>query len=413
MELLTLPVVLVRALALFFDFTNGFHDTANAMATPIATGALKPKTAVALAAILNLIGALLSTEVAKTVSGGILHEDRISGDIFPFVIFAGLIGAIFWNMLTWLLGLPSSSSHALFGGLLGAAIVGIGFSAVNVAGVLSKIILPALLSPLTAALIAFLCTKIAYRMTRRYDGKPNGRDGFRRGQIFTSSLVALAHGTNDAQKTMGVITLVLITAGWQSAAHHEPQLWVVLSCAITIALGTYMGGWRIIRTLGKGLTEVRPAQGFAAETSTGATILVSSALGFALSTTQVASGSVIGSGLGRRGSKVQWSTAGKIVSGWLLTLPAAGLVGALATVVIMLIGPWGLLIDTAVFGGVVLWLYIRSLAHRVDHANAFSDVAESGRAVDIKAKRSAAAGSDADESAGTTIDTPDDAREGN
>ena len=394
MEFLTLTVVLVIALALFFDFTNGFHDTANAMATPIATGALKPKTAVALAAVLNLIGALLSTEVAKTVSGGILHEDRISGDFFPFVIFAGLIGAIFWNMLTWLLGLPSSSSHALFGGLLGATIIGVGYASVNVPGVLSKIILPALLSPLTAAVVAFVATKIAYGMTRRYDRKPNGRDGFRRGQIFTSSLVALAHGTNDAQKTMGIITLLLITVGWQSAAHHEPQLWVVLTCAITIALGTYMGGWRIIRTLGKGLTEVRPAQGFAAETSTGATILVSSALGFALSTTQVASGSVIGSGLGRRGSTVKWSTAGKIVSGWLLTLPAAGLVGALATLVIMWVGPWGLLLDAAVAGGIVVYLYVRSLATRVDHSNAVSDVAESGNAVDFKGQGSKAQGRD-------------------
>jgi len=393
-EFLTLTVVLVIALALFFDFTNGFHDTANAMATPIATGALKPRTAVALAAILNLIGALLSTEVAKTVSGGIIHEDRISADFFPFVIFAGLIGAIFWNMLTWLLGLPSSSSHALFGGLLGATIVGVGYTAVNAGGVLSKIILPAVLSPLTAAIVAFVATKIAYRMTRRYDGKPNGRDGFRRGQIFTSSLVALAHGTNDAQKTMGIITLLLITVGWQSAAHHEPQLWVVLTCAITIALGTYMGGWRIIRTLGKGLTEVRPAQGFAAETSTGATILVSSALGFALSTTQVASGSVIGSGLGRRGSTVKWSTAGKIVSGWLLTLPAAGLVGALATLVIMWVGPWGLLLDAAVAGGIVVYLYVRSLATRVDHSNAVSDVAESGNAVDFKGQGSKAQGRD-------------------
>lgn len=386
MELLTLTVVLVIALALFFDFTNGFHDTANAMATPIATGALKPKTAVALAAILNLIGALLSTEVAKTVSGGIIHEEQISADFFPFVIFAGLIGAIFWNMLTWLLGLPSSSSHALFGGLLGATIIGVGYASVNVPGVLSKIILPALLSPLTAAVVAFVATKIAYGMTRRYDRKPNGRDGFRRGQIFTSSLVALAHGTNDAQKTMGIITLLLITVGWQSAAHHEPQLWVVLSCAITIALGTYMGGWRIIRTLGRGLTEVRPAQGFAAETATGATILVSSALGFALSTTQVASGSVIGSGLGRRGSVVKWSTAGKIVSGWLLTLPAAGLVGALATLVIMWVGPWGLLLDAVVAAAIVLALFMRSLASRVDHANALSDVAESGHAVDIKGR---------------------------
>ena len=386
MELLTLTVVLVIALALFFDFTNGFHDTANAMATPIATGALKPKTAVALAAILNLIGALLSTEVAKTVSGGIIHEEQISADFFPFVIFAGLIGAIFWNMLTWLLGLPSSSSHALFGGLLGATIIGVGYASVNVSGVLSKIILPALLSPLTAAVVAFVATKIAYGMTRQYDRKPNGRDGFRRGQIFTSSLVALAHGTNDAQKTMGIITLLLITVGWQSAAHHEPQLWVVLSCAITIALGTYMGGWRIIRTLGRGLTEVRPAQGFAAETATGATILVSSALGFALSTTQVASGSVIGSGLGRRGSVVKWSTAGKIVSGWLLTLPAAGLVGALATLVIMWVGPWGLLLDAVVAAAIVLALFMRSLASRVDHANALSDVAESGHAVDIKGR---------------------------
>ena len=386
MEVITLTVVLVIALALFFDFTNGFHDTANAMATPIATGALKPKTAVALAAILNLIGALLSTEVAKTVSGGIIHEEQISADFFPFVIFAGLIGAIFWNMLTWLLGLPSSSSHALFGGLLGATIIGVGYASVNVSGVLSKIILPALLSPLTAAVVAFVATKIAYGMTRRYDRKPNGRDGFRRGQIFTSSLVALAHGTNDAQKTMGIITLLLITVGWQSAAHHEPQLWVVLSCAITIALGTYMGGWRIIRTLGRGLTEVRPAQGFAAETATGATILVSSALGFALSTTQVASGSVIGSGLGRRGSVVKWSTAGKIVSGWLLTLPAAGLVGALATLVIMWVGPWGLLLDAVVAAAIVLALFMRSLASRVDHANALSDVAESGHAVDIKGR---------------------------
>jgi PiT family inorganic phosphate transporter len=385
-EVITLTVVLVIALALFFDFTNGFHDTANAMATPIATGALKPKTAVALAAILNLIGALLSTEVAKTVSGGIIHEEQISADFFPFVIFAGLIGAIFWNMLTWLLGLPSSSSHALFGGLLGATIIGVGYASVNVPGVLSKIILPALLSPLTAAVVAFVATKIAYGMTRRYDRKPTGRDGFRRGQIFTSSLVALAHGTNDAQKTMGIITLLLITVGWQSAAHHEPQLWVVLSCAITIALGTYMGGWRIIRTLGRGLTEVRPAQGFAAETATGATILVSSALGFALSTTQVASGSVIGSGLGRRGSVVKWSTAGKIVSGWLLTLPAAGLVGALATLVIMWVGPWGLLLDAVVAAAIVLALFMRSLASRVDHANALSDVAESGHAVDIKGR---------------------------
>ncbi|PKY71290.1 phosphate transporter [Brevibacterium ravenspurgense] len=384
MDFVVLIVVLVIALALFFDFTNGFHDTANAMATPIATGALKPKTAVGLAAILNLIGALLSTEVSKTVSGGIINEDRIGGDLFPSLIFAGLIGAICWNMLTWLLGLPSSSSHALFGGLIGATMVGIGFTAVNIGGVLSKIVLPAILSPLTAGIIAFVATKVAYGVTRRYDKKPSGRDGFRWGQILTSSLVALAHGTNDAQKTMGVITLVLIAVGWQSSADHDPQMWVVLACAFTIALGTYMGGWRIIHTLGKGLTQVRPAQGFAAESSTAATILASSALGFALSTTQVASGSVIGSGMGRRGSTVKWSMAGKIVLGWLVTLPAAGLIGALAAIFVVLLGNIGLVIDFIAATAIVLGLYLYSKRDSGEPDEALShDVADAGFAVDV------------------------------
>lgn len=384
MDFVVLIVVLVIALALFFDFTNGFHDTANAMATPIATGALKPKTAVGLAAILNLIGALLSTEVSKTVSGGIINEDRIGGDLFPSLIFAGLIGAICWNMLTWLLGLPSSSSHALFGGLIGATVVGIGFTAVNVGGVLCKIVLPAILSPLTAGIIAFVATKVAYGVTRRYDKKPSGRDGFRWGQILTSSLVALAHGTNDAQKTMGVITLVLIAVGWQSSADHDPQMWVVLACAFTIALGTYMGGWRIIHTLGKGLTQVRPAQGFAAESSTAATILASSALGFALSTTQVASGSVIGSGMGRRGSTVKWSMAGKIVLGWLVTLPAAGLIGALAAFFVVLLGNVGLVIDFFAATAIVLGLYLYSKRDSGKSAEVLShDVADAGFAVDV------------------------------
>ena len=381
-EIATLVIILVIALALFFDFTNGFHDTANAMATPIATGALKPKTAVALAAILNLVGAFLSTEVAKTISGGIIREDQISGDQFPALIFAGLIGAITWNMLTWLLGLPSSSSHALFGGLIGATIVGFGLTGIDFGVVMSKVVLPALLAPLTAGIIAFVLTRLAYAVTRRYDGKPDGRDGFRWGQIFTSSLVALAHGTNDAQKTMGVITLALISVGWQSAAHHEPQLWVVVSAAAAIALGTYVGGWRIIRTLGKGLTEVKPAQGFAAESSTAATILASSHLGFALSTTQVASGSVIGSGLGRRGSSVRWKTAGRIVVGWLLTLPAAGLVGALAALLVVWLGFAGVAIDAVLAIIIILTLYWRSRRDEVHADNAMHDVAQSELAVE-------------------------------
>ncbi|SEB89535.1 inorganic phosphate transporter [Microbacterium hydrocarbonoxydans] len=382
METAALIVVLVILLALFFDFTNGFHDTANAMATPIATGALKPKTAVLLAAVLNLVGAFLSTEVSKTVSHGIIREDTIQGDAFLPMIFAGLIGAITWNMLTWLLGLPSSSSHALFGGLIGATLVGVGVSGIDFGMVLSKIILPALIAPLTAGIIAFAATKLAYSITRRYDGKPDGRDGFRWGQIFTSSLVALAHGTNDAQKTMGVITLALITVGWQNSEQADPYLWVIIACAVTIALGTYLGGWRIIRTLGKGLTEVKPAQGFSAESSTAATILASSAFGFALSTTQVASGSVIGSGLGRRGSTVRWRTAGRIAIGWLLTLPAAGAVGALAALLITWLGLWGIAIDAVLALAVIIGLFLRSRKDAVTPANAMSDVAESGLAVE-------------------------------
>jgi PiT family inorganic phosphate transporter len=381
-ELVTLTVVLVIALALFFDFTNGFHDTANAMATPIATGALKPKTAVLLAAILNLVGAFLSTEVAKTISGGLIREGEGGIRIGPELIFAGLIGAIVWNMLTWLLGLPSSSSHALFGGLIGAAIVGAGLGSIDFGVVLSKVILPALIAPVTAGLVAYSATKLAYRITRRYDGKPDGRDGFRYAQIFSSSLVALAHGTNDAQKTMGVITLTFIAVGVQ-AVGTGPELWVIVVCALAIALGTYMGGWRIIKTIGTGLTDVKPAQGFAAETSTAATILASSHLGFALSTTQVASGSVIGSGLGRRGSKVRWGTAGRIALGWLMTLPAAGIVGALAAAVAHL-GLFGIIIDAVVGVGVILTIFLISRRNQVDHSNVVSEVADSGRAVKIK-----------------------------
>jgi len=249
--------------------------------------------------------------------------------------------------------------------------------------VMSKVVLPALIAPLTAGIIAFTVTKLAYAMTRRYDKKPDGRDGFRWGQIFTSSLVALAHGTNDAQKTMGVITLALITVGWQSS--DQPQLWVVFACAVTIALGTYMGGWRIIRTLGKGLTDVKPAQGFSAEASTASTILASSALGFALSTTQVASGSVIGSGLGRRGSKVRWRTVGRIMVGWLLTLPAAGAVGALAALVVVWLGQIvGVLVGAVAAVIIILAIFLRSRRNAVTSANAMSGVAESAGAVKVK-----------------------------
>jgi PiT family inorganic phosphate transporter len=385
-------VALVIALALFFDFTNGFHDTANAMATPIATGAIKPKTAVTLAAILNLVGAFLSTEVAKTVSGGIIREGSGADRITPEIIFAGLMGAILWNMITWLKGLPSSSSHALFGGLIGAAVVGIGFHSVNLETLLQKVILPAVFAPLIAGIVAYICTRLAYALTSRHDPETGSkltqkRGGFRTGQIFTSSLVALAHGTNDAQKTMGIITLVLISAGTQ-APGSGPQLWVIAACALAIAIGTYAGGWRIIRTMGSGLTEVKPAQGFAAETSTASAILASSHLGFALSTTQVASGSVIGSGMGRRGTTVRWNMVGRIALGWLLTLPAAGIVGAL-TALLVKTGVVGLVIAAVAGTAAVLFMFVYSRKSHVSHHNAV-EVEEAGQAVRFARKKALA-----------------------
>lgn len=382
-------VALVIALALFFDFTNGFHDTANAMATPIATGAIKPKTAVALAAVLNLVGAFLSTEVAKTISGGLIREGADGIHITPDIIFAGLMGAVLWNMITWLKGLPSSSSHALFGGLIGAAVAGIGLHSINFETVLLKVILPALFAPLIAAGVAYICTRLAYALTSRHDPETGDkltqkRGGFRTGQIFTSSLVALAHGTNDAQKTMGIITLVLIAAGTQTPG-SGPQFWVIAACAFAIAIGTYAGGWRIIRTMGSGLTEVKPAQGFSAETSTATAILASSHLGFALSTTQVASGSVIGSGLGRKGTSVRWGTAGKIALGWLFTLPASAIVGGL-TALLVNTGVVGLVIAAVVGTAAILYMFVVSRREHVGHHNAV-EVDEAGHAVKFRKKK--------------------------
>lgn len=319
-------VVFVIITALTFDFTNGFHDTANAMATSIATGALKPKTAVIAAGTLNLIGAFLSTEVAKTISGGIINEQQVT--ISAAFIFAGLVGAIIWNLITWLVGLPSSSSHALFGGLVGAVIVGAGVEGVNFAAVLTKVLIPALVSPVVAGLAAFCAVKLIFFVVRKMS-ESQVESGFRHGQTVTACLVALSHGTNDAQKTMGIITLTLIAVGFQPSG-TGPELWVVAICGLAIALGTYMGGWRVIRTLGKGLTEISTPQGFAAEAASATTILVSSHMGFALSTTQVCSGSIIGTGLGKKGSKVNWGVAGKMLIAWIVTFPAAGIVGALA-----------------------------------------------------------------------------------
>ncbi|MFD8719660.1 anion permease [Streptomyces sp. NPDC059629] len=334
MENFSLILAIVVATALAFDFTNGFHDTANAMATTISTGALKPKIAVAMSAALNLVGAFLSVEVANTISKGLVDENGIR----PEVIFAALVGAILWNLVTWLVGLPSSSSHALMGGLVGATVASAGFGAVHGDVLVAKVLLPAVAAPVVAGLAAMLSTRFSYALSKNADDEAT-RKGYRAGQIASAGLVSLAHGTNDAQKTMGIITLALI-AGGSIAPGSNPPTWVILSAGLAIALGTYIGGWRIIRTMGKGLTDLQPQQGFAAQTSAATAILASSHLGFSLSTTHVVSGSVMGAGLGRKGGTVRWSTATRMLVAWVLTLPAAALVGALAESVTDL-GDWG------------------------------------------------------------------------
>jgi PiT family inorganic phosphate transporter len=363
MEHITLLIGIVIVTALVFDFTNGFHDTANAMATTISTGALGPRTAVAMSAALNLVGAFISVEVARTISSGLLDE---TSGIQPEVIFAGLVGAIIWNLLTWLAGLPSSSSHALMGGLLGAAVASAGLGAVNGDVVIMKVLIPALAAPVVAGVAALVSTRLTYRVTRDADDARTAR-GYRAGQITSAALVSLAHGTNDAQKTMGVITLALISGG-ALGVNAAPPLWVVVSAGLAIALGTYLGGWRIIRTMGRGITDIQPPQGFAAQTGAAVTILASSHLGFSLSTTHVVSGSVMGAGLGRKGGIVRWSTAGRMVVGWALTLPAAALVAGAAALVAEQ-GDWGVTAVAVVTAAVCGVIWLASRRRRVDHTN--------------------------------------------
>jgi PiT family inorganic phosphate transporter len=383
-------LALVIITALGFDFTNGFHDTANAMATSIATGALRPKTAVLLAGILNLVGAFLSVQVALTVTNAVVKIQDSSGTPKPallahggsallLIVLAGLVGGIVWNLLTWLLGLPSSSSHALFGGLIGSTIAGLGWAGVNwngdgskLDGVVGKVLLPALLSPVIAGAVAALGTWLIYRLTLSVAARFT-EQGFRWGQIGSASLVSLAHGTNDAQKTMGVITLALIASGEWTDTQSVP-LWVKIACALAIALGTYLGGWRIIRTLGKGLVEIAPAQGMAAQSASAAVILASSHLGFALSTTHVATGSILGAGVGRPGAQVRWRVAGRMVAAWLITLPAAAVVGAAMWWIGDLIGGvGGAAVITALLLAASAAVYLRSRRAPVDQTNVNAD----------------------------------------
>ncbi len=363
-------LVIVVATALAFDFTNGFHDTANAMAASIATRAMKPKAAVLLSATLNMVGAFLSLAVAATIAKGIVD----SGVVTLNVVLGGLVGGIVWNLLTWLLGIPSSSSHALVGGVVGAVLASAGTSGVLWAGLIAKTLIPALLGPIVAMLVSSVGTRLVLRVTKDVPKEHNDRV-FRWGQIGSASLVSLAHGTNDAQKSMGIILLALIAGGAVPATSTVP-LWVIVSCAIAMALGTYTGGWRVIRTLGKGLVELESRQGLAADASTATVILVSSHFGFPLSTTHVATGSVLGSGVGKKGASVRWHIAGRMFIAWLVTIPAAGAVGAGCYALDRVAGPYVVFAFLLV---IVTAIFLRSRRKPVNHKNV-NDEWEAGAA---------------------------------
>jgi inorganic phosphate transporter, PiT family len=363
----TALLVIVIVVAVSFDFTNGFHDTANAMATSIATGALKPKVAVALSGVLNLVGAFLSVSVAATIASGIVE----SADVTLPIIFAGLIGAIGWNVFTWYVGMPSSSSHALVGGVIGATAVVGGFDAIKGSSILSKVVIPAVLSPVIAGLVAALATFIAYRVSKPAQSDRT-RSTFRYGQLASASLVSLAHGTNDAQKTMGVVTLALIADG-RLAKNSDPPVWVIGMCGLAIALGTYVGGWRVIRTVGHRLTKIEAPQGFAAETASAAVLLISTHGGAPLSTTQITTGSVIGSGLGKRAAQVQWGVAGRMVSAWVLTIPAAAVVAAAIGLITKNGNVISIAVVTALAAAALAGVWLRARRNPVNAENVNAD----------------------------------------
>ena len=387
--LIILAIVVITALA--FDFTNGFHDTANAMATSIATGALKPFTAVAISAVLNLVGAFLSVNVAATVAKGIVNLDSYDmsvpadGDALLMVVFTGLIGGISWNLFTWLLGMPSSSSHALFGGLIGAAFAALGTGGVAWSSIVGKIIIPAVASPFIAAMVSACGTALVYWVTNTIPEKVKN-EHFRHGQVVTACLVSLAHGTGDAQKTMGVIFLALVAAGEANSDARIPT-WVIIACAVAIAAGTMSGGWRVIRTLGKGLVEIESPQGMAAEATSAAIILTSATGGMALSTTHVSTGSILGTGLGRKGAQVRWGVAMRMAAAWLITLPCAAFVGfatwwiaeGVSTVSTTMVGA---IVDLVLLLGMVALILMRARRNPVDAKNVNDDWDAEAESVD-------------------------------
>jgi len=353
----TFVLVLVVIMGFAFDFTNGFHDTANAMATSIATGALKPKVAVGISAVLNFAGAFISISVAATIAKGIVNPDVLVGGDALDLVLAALIGAMTWNLITWYFTIPSSSSHALIGGIIGATIVATSSGEIDWHDLVQSVIIPALLSPFIAGGVAALGVYCAYRLIRRL-GQKEARTGYRYGQVFSASLVSLAHGTNDAQKTMGVISLALIAHGDISATNFSVPLWVKLGCALSISLGTASGGWRIINTMGNRITNIESPQGFAAESASAAVILASSYYGYPLSTTQVVSGGVLGAGLGKARNSVHWGVIGQMVSAWIVTMPGAGALGGIAWAISNIFSPnlgAAVIVALAAAGAFGLW----------------------------------------------------------
>ncbi|HEU0041287.1 MAG TPA: anion permease [Jiangellaceae bacterium] len=320
MELALILAVILVALA--FDYTNGFHDAANAIATSVSTRALTPRAALVMAAVMNMVGAFLGTEVAKTISEGIIEAP--DGDSGLLVVLAALVGAIVWNLITWWLGLPSSSSHALIGGLVGAALAS--SNTVLWGGVFGKVVIPMIVSPVVGFLLAYLLMlAILWAFRRVTPGRANR--GFRLAQTFSAAAMALGHGLQDAQKTMGVITLALVVGGFQS--DFNVQWWVIVLAASAMAAGTYAGGWRIMRTLGRRIVHLDPPQGFAAE-AVASSVLYTTAFAFhaPISTTHTITSAVMGVGSTRRLSAVRWGVAGDIVTAWIVTIPAAGAVAA-------------------------------------------------------------------------------------
>ncbi len=330
-EALNLMLIAVLALAVVFDYINGFHDTANAIATSVATRALRPQYALLMATAFNFIGAFAGTAVAKTIGAGLVDEQTTT----QVVVAAALIGAIAWNLITWLLGLPSSSSHALIGGLLGATATAVGTGSFKLDGIFNKVVIPLITSPIAGFVLALVLMVALTWIFRGAARKPLGT-AFRRLQVFSAGYMAFAHGSNDAQKTMGIITLALFSAG--VIPTNDVPAWVIVIAASAISLGTAIGGWRIMHTMGQRVVQLEPIHGFAAETTAATVLLVTAHLGMPVSTTHVISSAIMGVGASRGVRAVRWGVARRILVAWVLTIPAAALVGGLTWVVLNAIG---------------------------------------------------------------------------